>query len=125
VAGAKQDFVAHLEKLIAGAIRQVRMAHGDVLPGSVARRVASQLWGEASMGAHPNPSAWVRHVRSSLGLTQSQLAERLGTSQVTVARWETGKMEPAPYYRRAIEDLARTLGRSTGTGVRSMAEATT
>ena len=111
VAASKQDFIAHLEKVITGALRQVRRAHGDVLPGSVAKRVASQLWGESSVAGHASPADWVRHVRSSLGLTQTEFAAQLGTNQVTVARWETARMAPAPYYRRSIEQLARELGR--------------
>ena len=96
-----------MEKLIAGAMRQVRQAHGDILPGSVARRVAAQLWAETSGRAHQDDARWVRHVRGTLGTTQEELAQRLGTVQVTVARWESGKTRPAPYYRRALEHLAR------------------
>ena len=31
--------------------------------------------------------------REALGLTQNQLADALGVTQVTIMRWETGKME--------------------------------
>lgn len=106
---AKQDFVQHLERLIAGAMRQVRHAHGEVLPGSLARRVAAQLWAETAPLAHEDPARWVRHVRGRLGITQHEFAERLGTLQVTVARWESGKSRPSPYYKRSIQGLSRTL----------------
>lgn len=32
--------------------------------------------------------------RESKGLTQEQLAQRLGTTGVTISRWETGKRKP-------------------------------
>lgn len=42
----KNTFVQHLEKVIAGAIRDVEKAHGNILVGSVAKRVACQLWAD-------------------------------------------------------------------------------
>jgi transcriptional regulator with XRE-family HTH domain len=45
--------------------------------------------------------------RIDKGLTQEQLAERLGSSHVTVSRWETGKRQPD---LRAQEALAEALG---------------
>lgn len=41
--------------------------------------------------------------RERYGLTQSELAERLGTTQQTIARWEAGKAEPN---LAALRDLA-------------------
>ena len=45
----------------------------------------------------------LRLARQGYGLTQSELAERLGTTQQTIARWETGKAEPN---LAALRDLA-------------------
>jgi transcriptional regulator with XRE-family HTH domain len=36
----------------------------------------------------------LRQARLRAGLTQQQLAERLGTSQSVIARWESGKARP-------------------------------
>ncbi|MCK9357550.1 MAG: helix-turn-helix domain-containing protein [Dehalococcoidia bacterium] len=36
----------------------------------------------------------IRALRSHLGLTQVELAERLGIRQQTVSEWETGQYEP-------------------------------
>lgn len=44
--------------------------------------------------------------REARGLTQAELAERLGVSKTTVARWETDGTRPAP---AMIGLLARTL----------------
>lgn len=42
-----------------------------------------------------NPSAqMVRLVRREAGLSQAQLAERVGTTQSAVSRWESGGDEP-------------------------------
>lgn len=38
----------------------------------------------------------IRQLRSKLGLTQTQFAERIGFSFVTVSRWENGQAKPSP-----------------------------
>jgi transcriptional regulator with XRE-family HTH domain len=45
--------------------------------------------------------------RAEAGLTQEQLAERMGTKQEVVARWEGGKVMPSS---RTLERLARATG---------------
>lgn len=105
----KHEFIARLSKIVRGAIKETERAHGSILPDSVAKRVAAQLWGETSSNAHKDSRTWIRHVRSTLGLTQTEFASMLGTSQVTIARWETGVSKPSPYYRKAIEEAARKL----------------
>ncbi|BBU62910.1 hypothetical protein MSC49_28450 [Methylosinus sp. C49] len=42
-------------------------------------------------------------IRERHGLTQSELAKRIGTTQQTIARWESGKAEPS---LAALRDLA-------------------
>lgn len=49
---------------------------------------------------------WIRTLRRKLGLTQSQLAERLGVTFVTVSRWETGQARPNSLARKALASLA-------------------
>jgi transcriptional regulator with XRE-family HTH domain len=49
--------------------------------------------------------------RADAGLTQQQLAERMGTKQEVVARWEGGKVMPS------TRTLAR-LAKATGTTLR-------
>lgn len=39
-------------------------------------------------------SPWIRRWRLSAGLTQAELAARLGTTQSAVSRWERGHDEP-------------------------------
>lgn len=49
-------------------------------------------------------------LRRTYGLTQADLAARLGVNRVTVANWEAAERVPtikAERYRRAAEDLAR------------------
>ena len=36
----------------------------------------------------------VRRLREQLGVTQAQLADRIGTRQQTVSEWETGASTP-------------------------------
>lgn len=40
------------------------------------------------------PKIFLAEWREKLGLTQKQVGERLGTSDVTVSRWETGERRP-------------------------------
>ena len=52
----------------------------------------------------------VRALRDKLGLTQEQLADRLGTTKNTVARWERGEMIPTSYVHvTALQKLAEAL----------------
>lgn len=55
----------------------------------------------------------IRSARETLGLTQQGFADRLGVSQATVSRWESGQTEPDHESRRRIHALA---GRSTHHG---------
>lgn len=48
----------------------------------------------------------IRYLRESAGLTQGELAQKLGVSRITILRWETGENEPRS---RHIRDLARIL----------------
>lgn len=106
---SKQQYIQHVSKVVRGAIKEVQRAHGVLIPDSIAKRVAAQLWGETIREAHGSDADWIRHVRGSIGLTQLQFANKIGTTQVTVARWESGVSKPAPYFRRCIENLAREI----------------
>ena len=55
-------------------------------------------------GTQVDVDADVRRLRSRLGLTQEQFAERLGVSTITVHRWESGQSRPR---RLALEKLAQ------------------
>jgi predicted ATPase/DNA-binding CsgD family transcriptional regulator len=57
------------------------------------------------MTAPPGMAAQVRALRDQLGLTQEQLANRLGVSFVTVNRWEGGHSNPSRKWRDALEGL--------------------
>jgi len=50
-------------------------------------------------------------IREALGLTQQQLADRLGAQQPTVARWETGANEPKGAYAMLLRQLSETVKR--------------
>ena len=62
----------------------------------------------------------IRKFRESYGLTQSQVAEKIGVSLDTVSRYETGKREPrasdlmrmAQLFGCSIDDLVKS--ESTG-----------
>lgn len=43
--------------------------------------------------AKPTP-AYIKALREALGLTQTQLGERVGVDKMTVARWEWGLLSP-------------------------------
>lgn len=45
----------------------------------------------------------VREARKRAALTQADLAERLGTTQPVVARWESGRSDPS--FRRVAEAI--------------------
>lgn len=49
---------------------------------------------------------WIKNLRVALGLTQAELAERVGVTFVTVSRWENGLARPNRVNRRALVALA-------------------
>lgn len=104
---SKSVYIDRLTALISRSLKEVRKGHGKIVPAAVAKRVAEMLWKETLPESHSSIAEWVRHVRSSLGYTQEELAKALETSQVTVARWESGANQPSRYYKRAIERLAQ------------------
>ena len=64
----------------------------------------------------------VREARRRAGLTQAELAERLGTSQSAVARWERGAAHPSLETLRAVVrgcgfDLAFHMSRADDSNV--------
>jgi excisionase family DNA binding protein len=50
------------------------------------------------------PTTW-RHQRLLAGLTQRQLAERLGVALGTVRYWENGRRRPRPHHQQRLARL--------------------
>jgi transcriptional regulator with XRE-family HTH domain len=46
-------------------------------------------------------------LRKKLGITQRQLAEEIGSTPATVARWETGQHVPRGGYLKALLELEK------------------
>jgi transcriptional regulator with XRE-family HTH domain len=51
---------------------------------------------------------WIKRLRSTYGLTQSELASRLGVTLVTISRWENGQARPNKIALKALTALAIT-----------------
>lgn len=67
--------------------------------------------GEDEPLARPEWSAeGVRRLRAHLGLSQSALAERIGTRQQTISEWETGARAPRRMARRLLGLVAEAAG---------------
>lgn len=54
------------------------------------------------------PRIWLAAWREHVGITQQQLADRIGTTDVTISRWETGKRRPD---MGALAAMAEAMGR--------------
>jgi DNA-binding transcriptional regulator YiaG len=56
------------------------------------------------------PGEWtpgqIKQVREDLGVSQGELAKRMGVRQATVSDWETGKQSPSPMARRLLDRIA-------------------
>ncbi len=52
-------------------------------------------------------AAFVKSVRTSLGLTQEAFGHRLGVTATTVNRWENGKMPLSEHKKSLIESVMR------------------
>ena len=49
----------------------------------------------------------ISEARTRAGLTQAQLAEKLGTTQSVVSRWESGRAEPSTRSMRKIAEATQ------------------
>ena len=52
----------------------------------------------------------VQRLRASLGLSQAELAARVGTRQQTISEWETGARAPRRMSRRLLHLVAEESG---------------
>ena len=65
----------------------------------------------------------LRTARRAAGLTQKQLADRLGVESITVSRWERGVTSPSlPRLRRIAEITQTTVGELVNTASASVHE---
>lgn len=51
------------------------------------------------------PKYLLRNMRESQGWTQEELAEKIGTTGVTISRWESGVTFPSRYFRKRLSNL--------------------
>lgn len=60
------------------------------------------------------PSEWtpgrIQRLRTELGMSQAEFAERMGVRQATISDWETGKQSPSPMARRLLDRIAGARG---------------
>lgn len=52
-------------------------------------------------------SKTIKDLRVSLGLTQEQLAAKVGVTFSTINRWENGRGKPSPLAMKQIEELQK------------------
>ena len=74
---------------------------------------AGSVDGEAPDTDAGNAAERLRQLRTSLNLSQEQLAHRLGVSFATVNRWESGRTRMSPRAERALADFE---ARATASG---------
>jgi DNA-binding transcriptional regulator YiaG len=56
----------------------------------------------------------IRRLMKTLGLTQQQLADKIGAHRVTIADWVRGANKPKGLYLKALEDLAEKVKKKRG-----------
>jgi len=56
------------------------------------------------MQPHEIP-ALVKRIRKKLGLTQEQLAQRIGVTFSTINQWENGHRTPLPFLMKRLHEL--------------------
>lgn len=55
----------------------------------------------------------IKRIRESLGLTQKEFAQKLGTAKLTISHWETGSRRPSSLAVKAILMLKRIQGKES------------
>jgi DNA-binding transcriptional regulator YiaG len=84
---------------------------GEVLLTPAAVRFIDRVQALAMRVPRPPTPGYIRALREALGMTQAQLAERIGVDKMTVARWEWGKLRPRPAAVAALDRVRREAGR--------------
>lgn len=69
------------------------------------------LWQAAQWNSRVTRMAALQKLREKAGLTQAELARRLGVSEITVRKWESESRTPRVY---RIRQLARVLKCAVG-----------
>jgi len=82
-------------------VTKIRDLHNAWMDDPAYRHEYDALEGDFALAA-----ALIR-ARAEAGLTQEQLAERMGTKQEVIARWEGGKVMPST---RTLGRLAKATG---------------
>lgn len=52
----------------------------------------------------------IYNIRKSMAVTQEKFAQMLGTTVVSVSRWESGKVKPSRLYIKEIQELRKNHG---------------
>lgn len=65
------------------------------------------------VGNAPSPGH-IKSLREAIGLTQAELAARIGVNKLTVSRWERGTLRPGA---ASLEALCRVRREAVGQGV--------
>lgn len=86
-AASRDRFYRLVQSAVAGAMRDVTNQHGEMLPGSVGKRVAAQVRGLMRPEAHENRQSWRTFLLAMLG--PEGVAE-LTRAQVPTDRTEEG-----------------------------------
>lgn len=86
-------------------------AGGEALLKPDAVRFIDRLQALAMQTPKAPTPGYIRTLRTALGLTQTQLGERIGVDKMTVARWEWGKLRPRPKAVAALNRLRLESGR--------------
>jgi hypothetical protein len=69
-------------------------------------RICALAMGVSDAQRPPSPG-FITALREGLGLTQQELAERLGVDKMSVSRWERGQVRPSAESLAALEAVRR------------------
>jgi DNA-binding transcriptional regulator YiaG len=86
-------------------------ADGEVLFKPEAARFLDRVQAMAQTVRDKPTPGMIRSLREAMGLTQAELGERLGVTNITVYRWEAGMVAPNAAAVKRLEKLRRDAGR--------------
>jgi DNA-binding transcriptional regulator YiaG len=70
------------------------------------RKVTFKIACKALTDDHRVPTRMITQIRNAMGWNQDELADKLGSNQSTVSRWEKGASIPSPEKQQLIEKIA-------------------
>ncbi len=72
-------------------------------PQQWAEKLVDWMVDGCKVSSHERFDTWIKHMRSSMNMTQEEFAEFINVTQPTISSWENGSTRPPPMMWKGLE----------------------